>query len=241
MMKLTLYTVSSAKVHQKLKTGCLDYNRYLVYTSEADKGLIHAYSLRKRQSVGFIKMTNARVNRIVIDADMHRLYATSKSGIFMIFDIQNVQPILIHSMKCVLRPDLGTNYVKNIDLDVNKNIVVIQLKSSDILVIQLLARKDTCTIIERIKLKSDEQITMFKWLSRMKCYIEGTAKGLIRVKDIEKQGESMLLMQTEFTEKAQCVNYSLRKNILFMGCRDGQFKAWKVPAEWRSAQVDRQE
>ena len=38
-------------------------------------------------------------------------------------------------MRLVLRPDLGTNYAKQMDLDVNKNIVVVRLKNQDILVI----------------------------------------------------------------------------------------------------------
>jgi hypothetical protein len=38
-------------------------------------------------------------------------------------------------MKLVLRPELGINYVKQMDLDTNKNIIVVRLKNSDILVI----------------------------------------------------------------------------------------------------------
>lgn len=38
-------------------------------------------------------------------------------------------------MKLVLHPELGTNFVKQMDLDSNKNIVVLRLKNSDILVI----------------------------------------------------------------------------------------------------------
>jgi hypothetical protein len=53
-------------------------------------------------------------------------------------------------MKLVLRPELGNNYVKQMDLDTNKNIIVVRLKNSDILVLQIIARKDFCTIIERI-------------------------------------------------------------------------------------------
>lgn len=57
-------------------------------------------------------------------------------------------------MRLVLRPELGINYVKQMDLDTNKNIVIARMKNSDILVIQLIARKDFCTIIERIQFKT---------------------------------------------------------------------------------------
>lgn len=129
------------------------------------------------------------------------------------------------------------------DLDINKNIVVVRLKNSDILVIQLIARKDFCTIIERIPFVGDssDSITAFKWFSRMKCYAEGTSKGNVRLRDIEKQGECMLLLKTGFTERVQSVHYSCNKNVLFIGSRCGKFKAWKVPTEWRQAWVERRE
>lgn len=53
----------------------------------------------------------------------------------MIFDIAEVLPQLIHSMRLVLKPDFGANYAKSMDLDTNKNIVLIRLKNSDILLI----------------------------------------------------------------------------------------------------------
>ena len=54
---------------------------------------------------------------------------------FLIFDISAVTPLMIHSIKLVVRPDLCSNFAKQIDLDVNKNIVVVKMKNSDVLVI----------------------------------------------------------------------------------------------------------
>lgn len=88
-------------------------------------------------------------------------------------------------MRLVLRPDLGNNYVKEMDLDTNKNNIFVRMKNSDILVIQLIARKDFCIISDRIKADPSDSITSFKWLSRMKCYLEGTAKGLVKIREIE--------------------------------------------------------
>ena len=42
---------------------------------------------------------------------------------------------MVHSMRLVLRPELGNNYVKDMDIDINKNNVFIRMKNSDILVI----------------------------------------------------------------------------------------------------------
>jgi hypothetical protein len=73
----------------------------------------------------------------------------------------------------------------------------------------------------------------------MKCYAEGTKKGLIRIRDIEKRGECMLLLPSGFTDKVEFCQYSAEKNILFMGSRDGWLKAWKVPSEWRQGWIER--
>lgn len=89
-MKLVLYSVSTAKVHNKLKTAACDQQRCLVYSSDVEKGIVHAYDLKNRRSSGFIKTSNARVNKLVIDSDMQRMYACSKHGVFLIFDITMV-------------------------------------------------------------------------------------------------------------------------------------------------------
>lgn len=68
----------------------------------------------------------------------------------------------------------------------------------------------------------------------MKCYAEGTNKGLIKIRDIEKQGECMLIIPSFFTERVQAIHYSVERNVLFISSRDGKLKAWKVPTEWRS-------
>lgn len=47
----------------------------------------------------------------------------------------------------------------------------------------------------------------------------------------------MVNMQTGFTDKVEMIHYSKEKNVLFASCRDGQFKVWKVPHEWRSKAI----
>ena len=75
----------------------------------------------------------------------------------------------------------------------------------------------------------------------MKCYAEGTSKGIVKIRDIEKQGECMILLPTGFTEKVQFFGYSSDNNILFVSGRDGKFKIYKVPPAWRQPWVDRRE
>lgn len=75
----------------------------------------------------------------------------------------------------------------------------------------------------------------------MNCYIEGSSKGYLKLRDVEKTGECLLQLQSDFTDRIESIHYSLQKNVLFVGSRDGKFKIWKVPNEWRQKWVDRAE
>lgn len=83
-----------------------------------------------------------------------------------------------------------------------------------------------------------ENITRFKWLSRMSCYCEGTMKGSLKFRNIEQGGETILILQTGFTDKVSMLHYNKEKNVLFAASRDGQFRVWKIPHEWRSKMID---
>ena len=102
-------------------------------------------------------------------------------------------------MKVVLRPDLGTNFVKQINFDSERNILVLRLKNSDVQVIQLITGKEhMATIVEKITFKNlpdgSDSITSLKWLARLMCYVEGSSKGFVKVRDIEKQGECLMML-----------------------------------------------
>ena len=55
----------------------------------------------------------------------------------------------------------------------------------------------------------------------MSCYVEGTQKGYIRIRDIEKGGECLLLLKTNFAERVRLIHYNKLKNVLFAGSKDG--------------------
>ena len=37
------------------------------------------------------------------------------------------------------------------------------------------------------------------------------------------------------------IHYNKNKNVLFASSKDGQFRVWKVPHEWRAKSIDRKE
>ena len=75
----------------------------------------------------------------------------------------------------------------------------------------------------------------------MTCYAEGTSKGHLRLRDVEKAGECFLMLQTGFSDRVRCIHYNKARNVLFVGSRDGKFRVWKIPHEWRSRVIDERE
>ena len=99
--------------------------------------------------------------------------------------------------------------------------------------------------MEGIKSYNEEEkkdnISEFKWLSRMSCYCEGTRYGFMKIRDIERKGECIIQLQGGFTEQVKMIHYNENKNVLFASSKDGQFKVWKMPHEWRAKSIDRKE
>ena len=61
------------------------------------------------------------------------------------------------------------------------------------------------------------------------------------MRDIEKGGECIMMLQTQFTDKVRFKHYNKLKNVLFVASKDGQFRVWKIPHEWRSRVIDDRE
>lgn len=74
----------------------------------------------------------------------------------------------------------------------------------------------------------------------MSMYVEGTKGGLIKIRDIQKEGELVMHLPTEFKNDTsiKVLGYDSLKNILFASCKDGSFRLWKVHHEWRSKNVE---
>jgi len=72
----------------------------------------------------------------------------------------------------------------------------------------------------------------------MNVYLEGSDQGKVRIKDVEKSGECMFILPTDFTEAISSVCYNKEKNVLFIAAKDGKFRIWKVPKEWRSKKIE---
>lgn len=62
--------------------------------------------------------------------------------------------------------------------------------------------------------------------------VEGSHKGRIWVRDVFGSGSRFLKIPTDFSDKVKDVHYDSEKNVVFVGCRDGRVKCWKLPLHW---------
>ena len=62
--------MNTPRVHTKLKTLTIDQRRCILYSSDDEAKIIHAYDLNARKSAGHIKCSNASPNRLLIDTDI---------------------------------------------------------------------------------------------------------------------------------------------------------------------------
>jgi len=203
-----------------------------------------------------VKTSNCRPVELEIDTDLERLYVSTKEGMVLIFDVKNAAqnnaaqhtaaPIMIHTIRPLKLIKNGIpDYIKQMDLDRNRNMLICRSKSGIISCVQLINRGMVkSAVIEKISSYEGDKLDslkQFKWLSRMSCYCEGTAKGYLKIRDIEKGGECILMLHTAFTDEVVMVHYNKEKNVLFAASKDGQFRVWKIPHEWRSKAIEERE
>jgi len=108
---------------------------------------------------------------------------------------------MIHSMKMVANPSPSGNYVKQMDLDMDLEgtMLNVRLKSSHLYQINLIKRDLYSSFVnlrvnnydQKINKDEKDSISKFKWMSRMNCYAEGTKKGYLRIRDIWNDGECL--------------------------------------------------
>lgn len=131
-------------------------------------------------TAGFVKTSNARPVDLEIDEDLERLYVSTREGIVLIFDIKKPKSLVMVHMMRICKPTKSSpnDFVKQMDLDRDRNILICRAKSGIISVVQLMNRGLVkSTVIEKINSyngNKDDSLSSFKWLSRMSCYVEGT-------------------------------------------------------------------
>ena len=247
LKKFKLLSHSCTHTHSSVRSMIVDQHRGLLYSTGRDR-VIHCQNLQQKASAGAVKTSNARPQELEIDYDLQRLYVSTREGMVMIFDVKDPSsPAMIHTVRLCrqIRSNPTADYIKQMDLDRDRNILVCRSKLGQVSVVQLINRSMIkSTIMETINSyegNREDGLSRFKWLPRMSCYCEGTLKGYLRLRDVEKEGECMLMLQTQFQEKVSMLHYNKTKNVLFAASRDGQLRIWKVPHEWRSRVIDERE
>ena len=63
-------------------------------------------------------------------------------------------------------------------------------------------------------------------------------KGNLWLRDINCEQEKLLKIPNDFTDKIKIMHYNSEKNIIFVTCRDGRFKCYKLPTTWHNTQME---
>jgi len=58
------------------------------------------------------------------------------------------------------------------------------------------------------------------------------------VRDIHQEDDKVLKIPTDFTDKIKAIHYNSDKNLMFITCRDGKYKIFKLPSAWGSKEMD---
>lgn len=83
-----------------------------------------------------------------------------------------------------------------------------------------------------------------KWISRRRShnmngtYFEGSMKGCLWLSDIKNTQNKLLKIPNDFTDKIKEMHYCGDKNLLFVTCKDGRFKCWKLPTNWVNMKIE---
>lgn len=85
-----------------------------------------------------VKTSNTKPLNLALDTDLERLYVSTREGMVLIFNVKTPKSIvMIHSMR-LCRPSQNINqsdYIKNMDLDTDRNILLCRAKSGIVSVI----------------------------------------------------------------------------------------------------------
>lgn len=150
LKKFRLMTHSCAQIHSCVKSMIVDQHRGLLYSTGKDR-IIHCQNLQQKETSGVVKTSNARPADLQIDTDLERLYVSTKEGMVLVFEVKTPKSIMIiHTIRiCKQLRSNPTDYVKQMDLDSDRNILICRSKDGIVSVIQLINKGSVkSTVIE---------------------------------------------------------------------------------------------
>ena len=133
---LSVTPITSLKHHSTVKSLQVDQKRGLLYTSDDKKSCIKVYCLSALTTLNTLNYSNCRVSRLLVDREQPRLFATAKEGLLLFYDAaRNDELSLAFSMRVVLKPYKDKDFIRQIEHDTLKNLLLLTMRNNDILVI----------------------------------------------------------------------------------------------------------
>lgn len=82
-----------------------------------------------------LNYSNCKISKLLVDREQPRLFATAREGLLLFYDTSNDELSLTFSMRVVLRPQKDKDFVRQMELDSLKNLLLLTMRNNDILVI----------------------------------------------------------------------------------------------------------
>ena len=181
---------------------------------------------------------------MALHSEMDRLYVSMKEGIVFLFDVTQIEPIVLYTVELPY-------YALRINIDPTINLMQIMTTRGSLVCLQMSSKNpkllEPTAFIESMHEESDEsfKICTFSWISRGHrsnhmngTYFEGSQKGKLWIRNIHMEHDKMMKIPTDFTDKIKQIHYCADKNIVFVSSKDGRFKCWKLPTQWDSNKMN---
>lgn len=203
---------------------------------------MHAQDLTNKNTFGFIKVKNASLRSLQFSQNGQLIFVATKEGPILVFDCRERTPLMIHVIK--VKQINKMDYISQIDFDPETNGLFARSKLGTIYYFIMILKQSSqvhCIEMETIdsykNAVNKDVLTEFKHMPRMQSYVEGTRLGYMKIRSPHNNGESLLHLQTGFTDKVAMLHYNAEKNVLFAASKDGQFRVWKIPHEWKNRSI----
>ena len=157
LKKLSLIPLQTLNFGDKLKGLSLALNDEagVLYIAVTSAKTIYQYDLdSQRVFAENLKCSNASIDRILVDQKSKLLYCSTKEGLLLFVDISKKQPVVCHSLKLVKVPETGRNFIKQMDHDILRHLLVLRMKNSDMILVQLNDNFMKAYITENVRFKS---------------------------------------------------------------------------------------
>lgn len=112
MYKLEVVSVQTPNILKKIHSMVIEQTKGILYCSDDINRRIVAYSLNTLCVVGQVKTMNGYVTQMLVDTKLERMYAASREGHLIFFDVSQPDPVPQFTLRVCKTPGDSANYIR---------------------------------------------------------------------------------------------------------------------------------